>query len=464
MKKRPLFLGKEDAEKIHEATLQVLEKTGIWIDHKEAIKMLLSKGAKKDADGRILIPRKMVEEALDKVNHSFTLYDRNGNPAIDMRDGNTYFTPGSDAMFQIDRETGKMRDSKLEDVRDNIRIADALGFDLMMSMALPREVEPGKLYPTVFAEMIRNTARPIITTLTSLDDIKHIHEISLIVCGGRENFRPFFLAYLEPVSPLRFNKVSIDRLFYCADNDIPFMYAAGSNCGTGAPVVHEGGVVQGSAESLGGLVIAVLRNEKVKFVYGSNTSISDMRSAKVCYGAPGWPRTVGMFADMGKFYDLPTWGAGGSADAMKIDAQAAWEAYRSIIIAVQTGATLVHNMGYMSFGELYDSRMLVLVMEMLREVRFMLRKPDLSDESLSVDVIDEVARSSSLYLAHPQTAKKFRKSLWISRLINRTNVPEEYEDVGEKLRRRVEKILSTHKPDTLSEEIDAKVRKYLDSI
>ena len=121
------------------------------------------------------------------------------------------------------------------------------------------------------------------------------------------------------------------RLLYCAENEIPFMYAAGANCGTGAPITPEGGVVQGTAESLAGLILAMLKNEAARFVYGANTSSVDMKSMLVCYGAPEWYKTVAMYADMGKYYKLPSWGTAGCSDAFFVDAQAAMEAYEGIV-------------------------------------------------------------------------------------------------------------------------------------
>ena len=153
--------------------------------------------------------------------------------------------------------------------------------------------------------MVGNTARPIVTTAVSCADVAHIRAIASLVAGGADALeaRPFVLAYLEPMSPLRFDRDCVDKLLYCCDHAIPFSFAAGANLGTGAPITPEGGVVQGSAESLAGLVLALLRNPDAKAVYGSNTSCADMRSALVCYGPSEWARTVAMYADLGKYYE-----------------------------------------------------------------------------------------------------------------------------------------------------------------
>jgi len=458
------ILSTTDAKAIHEASLRVLETTGIDLDHPRVEALLLEHGARQDGDGRILLPRELVEAALEGIPRGFEMFDRDGQPAMTVEAGRSYFGPGSDALQQRDLATGELRESRLDDVGANVQIADALGYDFVMSMALPRDLDTASLYPRVFTEIVGATSRPVVFTAISARNVQDIHRIAEIAAGGAERLRarPFLLAYVEPVSPLRFDRACVDKLAYCAEHDIPFAFAAGANCGIGAPITPEGGVVQGGAESLAGLVIAQLLNPRARFVYGSNTSSADMRSGLVCYGAPEWFRTVAMYADMGRFYGLPSWGTAGCTDAQRVDAQAAWEATRGILLALGAGATIVHDMGYMAFGELYDMRMLALAMEILRETRQLTAPPDLSADALSVEIIDEVSRGASLYLAHPHTRRNFRQSLWMSPVPNRVKAGQPDEEIGDRLARQVDRAVDRHQPTTLDAERKAAVEEYLE--
>jgi trimethylamine--corrinoid protein Co-methyltransferase len=447
-----MFLPKDRAAKIHRASLQVLEQTGIRLDHEEAEALLLRAGARKDRSGRVLIPGTLVEKALAEAPRQVQLYDRDGRPSILLEVGRTRFGPGSDAQYNIDRQTGELRPSTLQDVADNVRLADALpGFDFIMSMSLPSDVAPAKLYPTVFAEMAKNSTKPIVTTL---DDLRQIHGVASIIAGGEEvlRHRPFFVAYLEPISPLRIERSIAERILYCGQHGIPMLFAAGANCGGGAPVTPEGGVVQGSAESLAGLVLVRLKGPEARFVHGANTSAVDMRSSCVCYGAPEWFKTTAMFADMGHHYCLPSWGTAGSSDAHRPDAQAALEAYEGILLALQSQSTLVHDVGYLAYGTLYDARMLVLTDLTIRRGRHLLRPADLSKEALAVEIIDEVARENLLYMAHEHTARHFRKCLWLPPAwINRRTLGNfaSEKQLEELLSDEVRRILAQHQPSPL---------------
>jgi trimethylamine--corrinoid protein Co-methyltransferase len=337
-----------------------------------------------------------------------------------------------------------------------------------MSMALPEDVPPGRLYATVFAEVVKSTSKPVVATSTSLRDLEQIRQVASLVAGGEEELcaKPFYLAYLEPISPLRFDRSVVERLLHCAEHRVPVVFAAGANCGSGAPITPEGGVVQGSAESLAGLVLMLLKNPQAVFVYGANTSVMDMATSIVSYGAPEWFRTVAMYADMGKYYDLPSWGTAGCSDSFRIDAQAAMESYEGILMALLSSTTMAHDVGYLAHGSLYDARLLVLADEMIKRGRHLLKGADLSRESLSVEVIDEVARKNELYLAHPRTAEVFRETLWLppSYFNRRSVVEEEGQEMSELLEQRLTALLASHEPQSLPPECIAEIDEYLASL
>jgi trimethylamine:corrinoid methyltransferase-like protein len=119
---RPLFFSPQKATKIHEATLTVLEKTGVKLDHEEAEALYLKAGATKDDEGRVLIPPKMVAEAIEKAQHEIRLYNRDGKKPLRITNGKTYFGPGSDALYNIDRNSGERRNSSLSDVANNLAV------------------------------------------------------------------------------------------------------------------------------------------------------------------------------------------------------------------------------------------------------------------------------------------------------------------------------------------------------
>lgn len=457
------ILSSAEADQLHLASLNVLQRTGIKVDHPEVVDLLLDAGAGRDESGRILIPAKMVAEGLEKVRATsgeIQLYTREGEPSIMLRPGETWFGPGSDALEIRDLDNGEIRPATVADVGRNITVADAVGFDFVMTMALPSDLP--HVYATLYAEMVKHTSRPAVVTASNFQELAETYSIAEIVAGGAEQLRakPTLVAYVEPISPLHLDKDGMNKLLYLAERGYPMLFAAGANCGATAPVTLEGAVNQANAEFLAGMVVATLKNEGARLVSGANSSSMDMRTSGVCYGAPEWARTVAMYAGLGAYYGLPSWGFAGGSDAVEPDFQAGMEAYESILLALQSGSTLVHDMAYLKRGYLYDPRMLVLTQMMVDRARKLLRPLELNPDKLAGQAIDDVSRRVDNYPSHMHTYGHFRDSLWIPpRYFERgTNhaqsLPDRLTDV-------VKDILATHKPKPLDSEKLTQVEAYL---
>jgi len=218
----------------------------------------------------------------------------------------------------------------------------------------------------------------------------------------------------------------------------------------------EGGLAQGIAESLAALVLLQIKHPGAGFVFGSNTWGTDMRTAIVCYGSPECATSSAAYADMGRFYDLPCWAGAGCTDAHRVDAQAGEEAFQSILLALQAGATMVHDVGFLAYGSLYDARFLVLTDEMITRARHMWQPLEVNENNLALQVIDDVARASikgegpTVYLSHPHTARNFRRSLYVAPpFIDRStiNFGKEEETLLDKLGKKVEDILTPDLPE-----------------
>ena len=153
----------------------------------------------------------------------------------------------------------------------------------------------------------------------------------------------------------------------------------------------------------------------------------------------------------------------------RVDAQAGEEAFQSILLTLQSGATVVHDVGFLAYGSLYDARFLILNDEMIARARSMWRPLELTEENLALSVIDDVARASikgegpTIYLKHPHTAKHFRQSLYLApSFIDRSTITigKQSETLLERLGKRVDEILSSDPTPTISAALVKKLRAF----
>jgi trimethylamine--corrinoid protein Co-methyltransferase len=304
-------LNREQALAIHTAALEILEKTGFKMEHPGALKMLADKDCKISDGDWVRMPPHVVEEALKTAPKQISLYDQKGAKAMNLTGENSFYGTGSDATFTQDLETGARRRAVLKDVSNFATLVDGLeNIDFAMSMANPEDAPIEDIYVYVFAEMVRNTNKPIVFIADSGRDIAKIHEMACLVVGGEEELqrKPFLLNYSEAISPLLFPENVMEKLIFCAQKKIPLCLPSGSNAGGGAPVTLAGAMALGIAENLAGLVVHQLAGKGSPFLFGPNVSAMDMKSSVVCYGCPEWSLTQAALADMrDEIYGLPIW-------------------------------------------------------------------------------------------------------------------------------------------------------------
>jgi len=461
-------LTREQALAIHTAALEILEKIGFKMEHPGAREMLTDAGCKVSNGDWVRLPAYLVEEALRSAPRQIALHDQKGNRTMPLVNGNSFYGTGSDAIFTLDLETGERRRAVLKDAANFARLVDGLdNMAFAMSMANPEDVPVEDIYVFVFAEMVKNTNKPIVFIADSGRDIAKIHEIACQVVGGEEELqrKPFFLNYSEAISPLRFPQNVMEKLIFCAEKRIPICLPSGSNAGGGAPVTLAGAMALGIAENLVGLVVHQLAAKGSPFLFGPNVSVLDMKSTVVSYGCPEWSLTQAALADMrDEIYGLPIWAFAGASDAKVMDAQAGAEVMFSIINAMLSRANLIHDVGFLEYGSTSSLEMVTMADELVAMSRFFAGGIPVDDETLALDAIERVVSGGpgSMFLTDDHTFEHFMQAQFLPRLLDRSRY-DSWEGAGARdLYKRcnieAKRILSEHqvepKPDEVLKGID----------
>ena len=459
-------LSAEGIRSIHNATLEVFEKTGVEMQDPQGRQILLDAGAWESND-RIKIPERLVDKAIDNAPSRIPMYDRLGNPTMPLELEKVFFGSGSDTTFTLDVKTGERRRSTAQDVENLARIGDALeNIDFIMSMANPSDVPPDDVYIHAFIGMLRGSTKPNVYTAKDHKDMEDIHRIAVAVAGGEEALRekPFLLQYAEPISPLLIPEESLQKIIFCAEKGIPSGYIPSPNTGGGGPITLAGAIVLGNVETLLGLVIAQLIRPGTPYIYGMNTAAMDMKSAIVSYGAPEWSLGMAAWTDMARHYNLPSWGYAGATDSKVVDAQAGLEATFSIMSAYLTRCTLNHDVGYIEYGSTSSPEMLIIADEIIRMTRFMMEGMTVNETTLALDAISRI-RPGGGFLADNHTLDNWRWAQWTPDLISRQRYDSWVEagsrDMFVRANERARKILDEHEVPSLSDEAEAVIAEVL---
>ncbi|MEJ2717680.1 MAG: trimethylamine methyltransferase family protein [Deltaproteobacteria bacterium] len=419
-------LSREQAWAIHAAALEILEKTGFRMEHPGALEMLVDSGCSVTESNRVKMPPFLVEEALKTAPRQIVLYDQKGTRSMPLTNGNSFYGTGSDTTFTIDLETGERRRSLVKDSGNFAKLVDGLeNMDFAMSMGNPEDVPVvDDIYVYAFAEMVKNTNKPIVFIADSGRDIAKIYEIACLIAGGETELqdKPFLLNYSEAISPLRFPVNVMEKLIFCAEKRIPICFPSGSNAGAGAPVTLAGAMALGIAENLVGLVVHQLARRGSPFLFGPNVSVLDMKSTVVSYGCPEWSLTQAALSDMrDELYGLPTWAFAGASDSKVMDAQAGAEAMFSIVTSMLSRANLIHDVGFLEYGSTSSLEMVTMANELVAMCRHFTSGIPVSEETLALETIDRVARGgpNSIFLMEDHTFEHFMQAMFLPVLLDR---------------------------------------------
>ena len=454
---RMVIFNEEQMQRIHSATLDVLERVGVKMSHARGLEYLDGAGCKVEGN-RVRIPGWVVEDALAKAPSKVVLGNRGGQAAVVLEGENSYFGPSLDCLDYLDPGTGQRVPFTADHCRITATLADCLeNFDWSMIIGMASDQPAGIADKVIARQALTYCEKPLVFCCNDLASEKAIHEMALAVCADEEAFKkyPTIVQYSEPISPLVYYDPAVDKIIYSAENGIPLInFPAPQACGT-APASFAGTIVQGSSESLSGLVLAQTVNPGSSFIYGAFATIMDMKSTIFSYGAVELSMMCGGLAQMAQYYGLPFFGTAGATDAKVNDAQAGAEAAFQCLASAAIGSGLVHDCSsWMDHGSLVSPGFMVLVNEILYMVHQFMKGIEVSNDSLCVDLIEKVGPGGN-YLQEPHTFQNFRK-VFYSDLFDRS-ILDTWKAAGspsfeDRLRAKTLKLME-HEPDPLGNEV-----------
>jgi len=449
-------LTPEQCQRLHNASLEILERTGVRLHEPAAVDLLEKAGARVSDGNRVRIPARLVEQALSTTPRRVVLYDRNGQPVMRVEGYCTYFGPGSDCLYIVDHRTGERRQAVLQDVVEGVTICDALAhIDFVMSMFLPHDVNQELADRYQMEVMLETTSKPIVFVTYDRSGCVDGIEMAEVVAGGPMALRekPFVTCYVNATSGLRHNEEALQKLLYLAEKGLPALYIPGASAGLTDPVTVAGSTAVKHAGTLVGVVLSQLKREGTPVIIPGWGSVAlDMRTTVRPYGAPDHR---GVAEALAHYHNLPMFSLAGASDAKSVDQQAGIEAALSLVVDAVAGGHIVHDLGYLESGLCGSLTQIVICDEIVAWIKHFVQDIEVSDETLALDLIDQVGPNGQ-FLGSEHTRHHFREHFY-PRLFERDTYSGWLARGGKTLAERaadqVEAILATHKPDPLPEQV-----------
>ncbi|HKX09355.1 MAG TPA: trimethylamine methyltransferase family protein [Stellaceae bacterium] len=428
-------LSQDQLTAIHEASLTLLEETGIEFMGLAARQLLRKAGASvDDATGLTKLPRELVLDAIKSAPSSFVLTPRNPERRIHLGENFISFGLVAGPPNIHDAVQGR-RAGNLEDYAKLIKLAQS--FDIIHLIGnqptAPIELPACTRHLDCYRANVTYADR--VYHCTSIGRNRALDGIDIMaISRGKKREEmigdPGVITIISVNSPRRFDAAMSDGLMTMAEFGQAVCVTPFTLMGAMTPVTMAAALTQQNAEALAGIALVQLVRPGSPVVYGAFTSNVDMRSGAPAFGTPENARATLAAGQLARLYKLP-YRASNSCAANAVDAQAAYESQMSIWASVMGHANLVyHGAGWMEGGLTASFEKIVIDAEMLQMIAETIKPMDVNADEIAagLEAIADVPTGGHFF-GSPHTLARYETAFYKPLVSNWQNY-ETWQEAG----------------------------------
>ena len=462
------LLSRDEVESIHLTSMRILEEVGVKVYNDNALKLLQDAGVEVLFDEKLArIPQHLVRECLIKTPSTLKLYSRDGKHDRILEGNRVTYNPGSAALYILDSNTREVRRPLTRDLVDLVRLTDSLEFVQAQSTALVVSDVPDEIVDRFrLYVVLKNSPKTVITGTFSIDGLYDMRDMLGAIAGGERELmrRPIAIFDTCPSAPLKWSELLSQNLIDCAEFGIPAEILPMPQLGATGPATLAGSLVQHNAEFLSGLVMAQLAKPGAPVIYGGSPTTFDQRYCTSRLGAIETMMLGCSYAQIGKYYGLPTHMYLGVSDAKVVDAQCGFESGLGIVLGALAGINVISGPGMLGFENCQSLEKLLIDNTLCGMALRLIDGVTVDNITMATNLIEKVGPGGT-YLAEKHTLEWTRKDQFLpSDLVDRQTFKAWQaagsKDIVDRAKDIVRKTLSDHKPESLPSDVE----KDLDNV
>ncbi len=464
---RPLSAAVE--QQLIDRAFEILATIGMGDAPPHVAALLRSVGAVTRSDGRLLLPRPIVEAALKRSPSTVDLPGFVEDDGLTIGGGHVHIGTGGAAVQTLDADSGEYRASTLADLWTMMRVVDKspnVHYGLRPLIARDLHDDLSLDINTAFVSMAATT-KPIGVSFTSDATVGPVIDLFDLALGGPDTFRarPFCMAVVvHVVPPLRFSPEGCDIMLAAIARGMIVQTCSAGQAGATSPASLSGSLVQGLAEILAAVVLADAAKPGHPCIHAFMPFISDLRTGAMSGGGGEAAVVSAAAAQLLNALGLPHAVSAGITDSKVMDAQAGYEKGYTVALAANAGADMVQlSVGMLGSIMVASPEALVIDDEMCGAVLRSVRGVEVDDDLIDLDVIEAVVSGDGHYLGHEQTLDLMRSEYVYPSVGDRQSVAEWVAggspSVWDRARARVAEIVGEGRPGHLSVGAEATIRK-----
>jgi trimethylamine--corrinoid protein Co-methyltransferase len=405
----------------------------------------------------------LLHTALDRLPQNVNLYHRSGEAEADFAAGPRFMGAGTPVNV-LDLETGNRRPATRQDVRNLVKLQDALPqVDIVRPTVTATDC--GEYSDLVeIAELLRGTGKPVVHRTLAPERVDAAVEMLAAVAGGEEAFRrhPNFATLYCPISPGYFTPENVRCMLRWAAHGVPITLLSMAMGGASAPATLLGELVVINADILAWIAVLQILYPGLPLLYGSVSAVLDMRTGLLPLGAPERGMVNAGAAVMAQHYGLRSMCGGLSSDAKELDAQAGFEKATTAFPLLLAGADIIYGAGATDAGSSISYAQMILDDELIAGLRRMMEGISVHDLDEEVALIKERTPRGN-FLGAKHTRRVFREH-WLPGILSRDSYDTwraKGQSIEQVCKDKARGLLADHKPAPLPPEVEGELERIV---
>ncbi len=304
------ILEKKDMDAIHESTLKLMGEFGVRVYGEQAHEIYSGAGCNVDQEtNMVTFPRNLINDCIESAPAEYTLYARNPEKNVELGGKKVTFTNFGTGVYLLDPVTGERRSTTKEDLCKIARFIDAVDEVDCITIPVAATDVPEEIKELHEAEAIfLNTSKHFGHDTDGGENTRRFIRMAAAVAGGMDQLRerPIVSLGACPNSPLELHEAATEQIIEAAKAGIPMDVLSMGLCGGTTPVTLAGTILTTNCEILSGIILGQLVRKGTPMMYGSSTSIMDLKLTTSPVGAPEHAMFGAAIGQMGHYYGIPT--------------------------------------------------------------------------------------------------------------------------------------------------------------
>ena len=459
-------LNRDQIKRIDEASMDILENTGIHFRDKIALEDWRSIGAKIVGE-TVFLDRFLVKDLIKSIPETFTYHAR--NPKNNLCFGKNYcmFVPMTGAPYLRDLED-KRRNPTLEDLANFHKLSHMLP---SMHSSAHHIVEPydhpiSQRHLRITYSSMRYSDKTFMGMTTSPKNAEDVIKMCDILFGpGFIDSHPVVTGNCNGNSPLVWDETMLGAMrAFCKRNQpvlcSPFVLGGANTPASVAPTV-----AQLNAEALSALAYTQVIKKGAPAIYGHYLSTVSMKSGAPMAGTPEISLMNFMIGQMARYYKVPWRTSNTLGGAKTFDAQAGYESATTLMAVMMSGANYIwHSAGWNEAGMHCSTAKFIVDAEQCAMAYRMAQGINWDDFDEGLNAVNDIGPGGH-YLGHPHTLENFKRAFFMPELFDNNSIEqwqaEGSSEITERALKYAKSLLADYEEPKINEAINDELLEFI---